>query len=193
MVERGSAAAYPDLHESFLSRLNRWKPVDLPLALPERVAAKLREEAEGAGMLVEELVAEALAKFLGEPLDPEDRLELHLKLSEKYLRDAEDFLAKGDYVQASEKAWGAAAQMVKAVAAREGRVLRSHRELHEYVAELSRKMGDREVVRLWLAASSLHQNFYENWLPGDAVKSAVEDVKVFVEKLKRYFYKCLIK
>ena len=176
--------AYPDLHESFLSRLNRWKPVDLPLALPERVAAKLREEAERAGMLVEELVAEALAKFLGEPLDPEDRLGLHLKLSEKYLRDAEDFLAKGDYVQASEKAWGAAAQMVKVVAAREGRVLRSHRELHEYVAELSKKVGDREVIRLWLAASSLHQNFYENWLPGDAVKSAIEDVKVFVEKLR---------
>jgi hypothetical protein len=193
MVKPGSAAAYPDLHESFLSRLNRWKPVDLPLELPERVAAKLREEAERAGMLVEELVAEALAKFLGEPLDPEDWLELHLKLSEKYLRDAEDFLAKGDYVQASEKAWGAAAQMVKAVAAREGRVLRSHRELHEYVAELSRKVGDREVVRLWLAASSLHQNFYENWLPGEAVKSAMEDVKVFVEKLKSYFYKSLIK
>ena len=31
--------------------------MDLPLALPERVAAKLREEAERAGMLVEELVA----------------------------------------------------------------------------------------------------------------------------------------
>jgi hypothetical protein len=167
--------------------------VDLPLALPERVAAKLREEAERAGMLVEELVAEALAKFLGEPLDPEDWLELHLKLSEKYLKEAEDFLAKGDYVQASEKAWGAAAQMVKAVAAREGRVLRSHRELHEYVAELSKKMGDREVIRLWLAASSLRQNFYENRLPGEAVKSAVEDVKVFVEKLRSYFYKSLIK
>jgi hypothetical protein len=184
MVKRGSAAAYPDLHESFLSRLNRWKPVDPPLALPERIVAKLREEAERAGMLVEELVAEALAKFLGELLDPEDWLELHLKLSEKYLKDAEDLLAKGDHVQASEKAWGAAAQMVKAVAAREGRVLKSHRELHEYVAELSKKAGDREVIRLWLAASALHQNFYENWLPGDAVKSAVEDVKVFVEKIR---------
>jgi hypothetical protein len=42
------------------------------------------------------------------------------------MREAEEFLAKKDHVQASEKAWGAASQMVKAVAAREGKELRSH-------------------------------------------------------------------
>jgi len=64
MVKWGSAVTHPDLHESFLSRLIRWKPVDLPLALPERVAAKLREEAERAGMLVEELVAARAIVYL---------------------------------------------------------------------------------------------------------------------------------
>ena len=63
MVKRGSAAAYPDL-QVFSSRFIRWKPVDLPLALPERVAAKLREEAERAGMLVEELVAARAIVYL---------------------------------------------------------------------------------------------------------------------------------
>jgi len=53
-------------------------------------------------------------------LDPEARFEVHLELSERYLGEAEELLARGDYVQASEKAWGAAAQIVKAVAAREG-------------------------------------------------------------------------
>jgi hypothetical protein len=43
-----------------------------------------------------------------------------LELPERYLGEAEELLARGDYVQASEKAWGAAAQIVKAVAAREG-------------------------------------------------------------------------
>jgi len=38
--------------------------VDLPLALPERVATKLREEAERAGMLVEELVAARAIVYL---------------------------------------------------------------------------------------------------------------------------------
>jgi non-ribosomal peptide synthetase component E (peptide arylation enzyme) len=36
------------------------------------------------------------------------------------LREAEGFLVKGDYVQASEKGWVAASQMVKAVAAKGG-------------------------------------------------------------------------
>jgi hypothetical protein len=62
-VKPGSAAAYPDL-QVFLSRLIRWKPVNLPLALPERVAAKLRGEAERAGMLVEELVAARAIVYL---------------------------------------------------------------------------------------------------------------------------------
>ena len=78
------------------------------------------------GVSEEELMLEALSKILNEPLDPETGVETHLKLSEKYMKDAEEFLAKKDYVQASEKAWGAAAQIVKALAAKEGKELRSH-------------------------------------------------------------------
>jgi len=155
------------------------------LTLPKKVEAKLREEAEKVGVSEEELVLEALLKFLNESPDPETKSELHFKLSEKYLKDAEEFLAKEDYVQASEKAWGAASQIVKALAAREGKELKSHRELHNYVAELSRKKKDREITRCWLIATSLHQNFYENWLPGETVRSAVEDIKTFIEKLSQ--------
>ena len=41
----------------------------------------------------------------------------YLDLNHKYLDEAESLIQKGDYVQASEKFWGAAAEMVKAVAA----------------------------------------------------------------------------
>ena len=99
------------------------------IVLPKKIERKLKEEAERTGVSEEELVLEALSKALNEPLDPEARLEVHLKLSEKYMREAEDLLAKGDYARASEKAWGAAAQIVKALAAREGKEIRSHREL----------------------------------------------------------------
>ena len=157
----------------------------LLIVLPKRIEEKLREESERIGVSEEELVLEALSKILNEPIDPETRVELHLKLSEKYLRDAEDFLAKGDYVQASEKALGAASQMVKALAARRGKEIRSHGELHKYVAELSGEKEDREIITLWFSASSLHQNFYENWLPEEAVRSGVENVKSFLEKLKK--------
>ena len=56
------------------------------------------------------------------------------------MREAEDFLARKDYVQASEKAWVAASQMLKALAAKEGRELRSHAELWKYADELAEKL-----------------------------------------------------
>jgi uncharacterized protein (UPF0332 family) len=158
----------------------------ISLVLPKKIEKKLKEEVERTGISEEELMIEALSKFLNEPLDPETKAEIHLKLSEKYLRDAEEFLIKKDFVQASEKAWGAAAQIVKALAAKEGKELRSHGELHRYVSELSKEKGDREIMKFWFSATSLHQNFYENWFPEEAVRSAIEDVKNFIEKLRKF-------
>ena len=43
-----------------------------------------------------------------------------MALNGKYLEDADRLLEAGDYVQASEKYWGAMAEIVKAIA--EGRV-----------------------------------------------------------------------
>jgi uncharacterized protein (UPF0332 family) len=134
---------------------------------------------------MEELVAEILSKALSHTLDPSEKVELHLKLAEKFLREAEEFIAKGDYVQASEKGWDVAAQMVKAVAAKENLELRSHASLWEYLDKLAEKLQDVELRRLWWTANSLHQNFYENWMTPRDVKYAIEDVKKFVEKLKK--------
>ena len=156
------------------------------IVLPKKIEEKLREESKRLGISEEELVLEALSKILNEPLNPETRAEMHLRLSEKYMRDAEDFLAKGDYVQASEKAWGAASQMVKALATRRGLELRSHGELHREVVELAKESGDDSIRLLWQSAISLYQNFYENWLPPEMVEKNVEDVKKFIDKLKRF-------
>ncbi len=81
---------------------------------------------------------------------------------------------------------GAATQIVKSLATKEGKELRSHGELHRYVAELSKEEGDRKIMKLWFSATSLHQNFYENWFPEEAIRSAIEDVKNFIEKLRKF-------
>jgi len=94
------------------------------IILPKKIEKRLKEESERTGASEEELIVEALSKTLEEPLDPESKVEIHLKLSEKYMVEAEEFLRKGDLVQASEKAWGAASQIVKALAAKEGKELR---------------------------------------------------------------------
>jgi HEPN domain-containing protein len=157
------------------------------IVLPKKIERKLKEEAEKTGVSEEELVLEALSKALNEPLDPDELVEIHLKLSEKYMKEAEDLLAKGDYAQASEKAWGAAAQIVKALAAREGREIRSHRELNEEVSKISKGTGDDKIRALWQSVAALHQNFYENWLPPDMVEGNIRDVKKFVEKMRKLF------
>ncbi|MCC6013707.1 MAG: PaREP1 family protein [Candidatus Verstraetearchaeota archaeon] len=155
------------------------------IILPKKIEEKLKEESKRIGISEEELILEALSKILNEPIDPETKIEMHLKLSEKYLKDAEDFLVKKDYVQASEKAWGAASQIVKALAMKEGIEVRSHGELHKYITELSKKREDKEIITLWFSAISLHQNFYENWLPEEAIKSGIENVRKLIEKLRK--------
>jgi uncharacterized protein (UPF0332 family) len=155
----------------------------ITIALPRRVLEALERRSAAEGRAVEEFVSDAVLERLG-IADPEVRAELHLKLCEKYIREAEELLAKKEYAQASEKAWGAAAQMVKAVAAREGRELRSHAALWEYVDELAERLGDVELRRLWRTANALHQNFYENWMPPREVELSVKDVKALLEKLR---------
>jgi len=144
---------------------------------------RLVAEAERRGAAIDEVVVELLEAALGASLDPPERAEFHRSLAERFLREAEELLAKGDHLQASEKAWGAAAQMVKAVAAKAGKELRSHGELWRFVSEIAGE--DRELRTLWRTANSLHQNFYEVWMPPEDVRYAVEDVKQFVEQLKR--------
>ncbi|MCR6668677.1 MAG: PaREP1 family protein [archaeon YNP-WB-040] len=121
---------------------------------------------------------------MNERIDPLDRAELYARLSEKYLREADDLLAKKDHVQASEKLWGAAALMVKAVAASKGISISSHGELFSFVRRLGEEENP-ELRRLFSVASTLHQNFYENWLSGDVVREYSEDVKQLVAELKK--------
>ncbi len=156
------------------------------ITLPSKLIENVRRMAENEGKSLEEYIAEVLLRQLD--MDPEADVELHLELCEKYLREAEDLLARKDYVQASEKAWGAASQILKALAAREGRELRSHaelwRELWEYADELAEKLSDRELRYLWRTANALHQNSYENWMSAREVELSVRDVERFVERLR---------
>jgi len=78
--------------------------------------------------------------------------------------------------------------MVKALAAKRESELRSHGELHKEIVKLARETGDDEIRLLWQSAIALHQNFYENWLPPEMVKKNVEDVKKFLDRLRRLTY-----
>ena len=95
-----------------------------------------------------------------------------------------DELAAGDSRQASEKGWGAAAQMIKAIAASRGWKHNSHAALNKVIGRLVKETGDNTVHRRFSAANALHQNFYENWGNADYVARGLADVQELLDKLE---------
>ena len=79
---------------------------------------------------------------------------------------------------------GAAAQIVKAIAARRDWEHQGHRELFLAVDRLRTETGDPDVRRLFNVASALHVNFYEDWRTSEAVAEALDDVERFVNKIE---------
>ena len=104
--------------------------------------------------------------------------------SRVYLAQAYEELAKGDIPQASEKAWGAAAQMVKAVAQDRGWEHRRHGDLYGAIRRLRRETGRREFRVLFSSANDLHFNFYENLFEADDLIDLLPEVERLVEMLE---------
>ena len=104
--------------------------------------------------------------------------------SRRLLAQAHTELEAGDLQQASEKAWGAAAQMVKAAATLRGWEHDQHRHLWVAARELSNEAEDRDIQDLFGAAHNLHTNFYENTFDADWAALNVQRVERLVEKVE---------
>jgi len=94
-------------------------------------------------------------------------------------------LEKKDYPQASEKFWGAAAEIIKTVAAKRGITLGTHRSLAEFVERLHREHPELDLATAFDAAEGLHINFYEDHLPESTVKRRAEAVRRFVDRMQQ--------
>ena len=107
-----------------------------------------------------------------------------------YRERSRDFLAKAyreldeDLVQASEKGWGAAAEMVKALADERGWPHHTHGALYNVVGRLRRETADDDLTLLFDHAGALHINFYENWYDREDVERRIEEVGRFVDKVE---------
>ena len=110
------------------------------------------------------------------------RITTYKEQSRILLTQAQEELGKGDLPQASEKGWGAAAQMVKAIADERGWRHFSHRSLQSTVSALRQETGDTELSRLFAFGESLHVNFYENGYTDVVIEDYLQQVERFVEK-----------
>ena len=109
--------------------------------------------------------------------------ENYIRTSRRFIAQAQEEFDRGDMLQASEKAWGAAAQAVKATAAQRGWEHSNHARLFQNVKRVSQETGDLEIYDLFHVANSLHQNFYEGWQTDDFVQRGIQRVKVLVDRL----------
>lgn len=108
----------------------------------------------------------------------------YLDKSRVYFRQAHDELAKGDLSQASEKGWGAAAEIVKAFAEENGREHHGHRQIQSTVNGLVEQTNDPELGSLFEYAAGLHRNFYEDWMSAQRVQWGIAAVERFISKME---------
>ena len=111
-----------------------------------------------------------------------------------YRSHARQSLADGDYRQAAEKSWGAYTQNIKAIAADHQSLILTHAgviRVSEQLTRLVRQsgLGDLSLIlnRGLVAARALHQHFYENDLPDDAVAVAVADVSAAIDLMQQLY------
>ncbi len=109
---------------------------------------------------------------------------VHREQSRVYLEQANREFAEGDDMQAAEKGWGAASQMVKALAEARGWEHGSHWLLSGAIVRIVEETGDDEIRTLYAVANHLHTHFYEGWLTVDLVERSLQDVARFVGKVE---------
>ncbi|MYC33551.1 MAG: hypothetical protein F4X64_10285 [Chloroflexi bacterium] len=124
------------------------------------------------------------ATYTETPTLREGRIIKHLAESREYWLKAPDYLVEGDLCQAGEKAWGAAAQMIKAVASHRGwrhfrhnDVLVAGREIADESEDPGTLRDAIEIVR------SMHVNFYEVDLDRVAVERGLVRAEMLLQTL----------
>ena len=85
----------------------------------------------------------------------------HAAQAREFLDRGRGFLAAGDLHQASEKGWGAAAHMAKAIAVAQGWQYTRHSHFHRVMNLAGRLTGNARLPFLHGRAEILHINYYE--------------------------------
>ena len=108
----------------------------------------------------------------------------HAELSRRLLEQANyELHTQEDRVQASDKASGAVAQAVKAIAEDRNWRHSSHNLRREIVDLLADEYDQPELRHLQAIADQLHENYYEDRLTDPLLHQLVADVSRFIERL----------
>ncbi len=111
-----------------------------------------------------------------------DRVQISKRLIEQALEE----LDKGDRLQATEKVWGALAQMMKAHGQQRGWLnLGSHRTVGRIAQQLHAEYQEMDVANAYIAADNGHRNFYDNEMSPPEIAEIIVTVANVMPDLER--------
>ena len=112
----------------------------------------------------------------------------HLELAGGFLERSKSYLAEGDLHQASEKGWGAASHIIKAVAAANNWQYESHDEFESVVVNASQRYRQPSLLGFSRSAEALHRNYYKRTLllNANVIRNDIQDVERMVTILRPF-------
>ena len=115
---------------------------------------------------------------------PEELSRRCLEMSLKFIRQAQEELDnRNDLAQASEKAWGAAAQALESIAAQRGWNHKNHGLLRDMATQIYMEFGRPRILDLFGFLESAHTNFYEHRFDRDEVQYQINNSRYLLEEL----------
>ena len=117
-----------------------------------------------------------------------DAVADHVQLAKDFLERSKSYLAQGDLHQASEKGWGAAAHMIKAVAAANGWEYEHHDHFSSVVMNARQRYRQPRLREMSRSAEALHVNYYKRkeFLDPDLIREDIDDVENMVNILEPF-------
>ena len=113
-------------------------------------------------------------------------VEDRAQISRRLIRQAREELDKGDRLQATEKVWGALAQLLKAHGQRRGwQNLGGHRTVGHIARQLHAEYQEMDVLLAYVAADNGHRNFYDNEMSPPEIAEIIVTVENVLPSLEQ--------
>lgn len=122
-----------------------------------------------------------------EPYENDDAVVAdYRQQSREFLSKGREYLITGDWHQAAEKGWGAAAWMAKAVAESQGWQYKRHDEFFAVMYQAQDLTGDDRLRSLTAVANTMHGFYYtrKRFLRPEVIGANLNDVELLLDILQ---------
>ena len=113
------------------------------------------------------------------------KVQEYVLTRDSYLRNALEFIGRGEYRKASEFLWRAIAIEIKLLALiKKNMFIASHREIREFIRLVTREIGDVELYKKFQYLEKLHTNFYDETIDREDMELYIREALEFIKKLE---------